>query len=154
MNKVTDYKISDAQTGLMAFGRRYLEVFELHGNYNPPQQLLLDANYKHMRYTEVPVVFHKRTKGKSFVNLKYPIYVFVNMFRVLVYAIPLRTFGTIGILCIGFSILYLILSLMAKKYNWGLSILFIDEVSLAFLIVGIQSFFFGFLADLIIHKRR
>ncbi len=154
MNKLTDYDISDAQTGLMAYGKKYLAVFELHGNYNPPQQLLMDANYKHMRYAEVPVVFNQRTTGTSFVSLKYPFYVLINIFRILVYANPLKTFGSIGILCIIASFLYFILYILTQRFGWPLSSLFVNSLSLALLIIGFQSFFFGILADLIVKKRK
>ncbi len=154
MNVLTDYEISDAQTGLMAFGRKYLAVFELHGNYNPPQQLLMDANNKHMRYAEVPVVFHKREQGTSFVSLKYPFYVLVNIFRIFVYANPLKTFGAIGIFCVLFSFLYFLMYVLAQRFGWSSSSLFVNDLSLALLIIGFQSFFFGILADMITRKRR
>jgi glycosyltransferase involved in cell wall biosynthesis len=152
MNRLTNYEISDAQTGLMAYSRKYLKIFELHGDYNPPQQLLMDANYKYMRYMEVPVVFHPRTSGKSFVNFKYPFYVLVNIFRILVYANPLKVFATIGLTFIFFSIFYLVFTLMVEKFGWGLEWLLVDKLSLATLFVGLQCFFFGILADLIIRK--
>lgn len=152
MNILTDYDISDAQTGMMAFGRQYLAVFELHGNYNPPQQLLMDANYKHMRYCEVPVVFNPRITGRSFVNLKYPFKVLINMFWFLVYANPIKVFAMIGIIFVTFSVLYLIVSLVASHYKWAIPIFFIQNLSWVSLLVGIQSFFFGVLADLIIRK--
>ena len=47
-------EITDAQTGLMCFSRRYLAVFEMPASYNPPQQALFDASRKGMRYAEVP----------------------------------------------------------------------------------------------------
>lgn len=154
MNQLTDYVVTDAQTGLMAFGRKYLAIFEIHGNYNPPQQLLIDANSKYMRYAEAPSVFHPRTTGKSFVSLKYPFYVLANIFRILVYANPLKVFSTIGLVFIIFSIGYYILSQLAKIYSWDISLIFIPNLGLITIILGVQSLFFGILADLIIKKRK
>jgi len=71
MRIITRWQITDAQTGLMCFGRRYLSVFEMPGTYNPPQQALFDASRKGMRYMEVPAQFRKRTTGKSFIKFKY-----------------------------------------------------------------------------------
>ena len=155
MNKLTDYKISDAQTGLMAYGRKYLVCFELHGNYNPPQQLLMDANYKHMRYAEVPVVFNKRNSGKSFVNLIYPFQVIPNIIRIIFFANPLKVFGTLGLIMIGLSLLIVISSIVNYLFQVKyLSFIFVSNLALILFLSGLQALFFGILADLIIKKRK
>lgn len=158
MNKLTDYEISDAQTGLMAYGRRYLTVFELHGDYNPPQQLLMDANYKHMRYAEVPVVFHKRTKGESFVNLKYPFKVIPNIVRVIIFANPMKVFGFIGGVMILLSLFIVLLWGLGTVLNnpllQNIPILSMSNLALLLFISGLQTLFFGILADLIIKKQK
>jgi len=154
MNKLTYYKISDAQTGMMAFNRKYLAIFDIHGDYNPPQQLLVDASFKHMRYFEVPVVFHPRTTGQSFVNLKYPFYVFTNIFRLLIFGNPLKVFSLLGIFSILFSFFYFFLAHLANIYAWSISGLFMQNVSLVTMIIGFQLLIFGILADLIVKKRK
>jgi len=153
MNILTDYTISDAQTGMMAFGRKYLSVFELHGNYNPPQQLLIDASSKFMRYMEVPVTFHSRKTGESFVSLKYPLIVILNIARVIIYANPLKVFSICGLGMIGFSICYFIVNKISRSLGWDLSFIFIKYLGLVTMILGVQTLFFGILADLIIKKR-
>lgn len=154
INKLTSYKISDAQTGLTAFNRKYLSVFEIHGDYNAAQQLLIDAHNKYMRYYEVPVQFYPRTSGQSFVSLKYPFYVIINILRVLTYANPLKVFSFIGASLITFSFSYYVFYIIAKRLNWDVSFILVDKLSLATLIVGVQCFFFGVLADLLIHKKK
>ncbi len=154
MNLFTEYEITDAQTGLMAFGKKYLAVFEIFGNYNPPQQLLLDAHYKYMRYSEVPVDFYARTSGKSFVSLKYPFHVTFNILRMLIYASPIKTFSVVGAFFILFSISYFLLNVYSKIYHWNIQYLFVENLSQVTLNLGLQCFFFGILADLIIRKRR
>ncbi|MCP4373422.1 MAG: glycosyltransferase family 2 protein [Deltaproteobacteria bacterium] len=158
MNRLTDYDISDAQTGLMAYGRKYLAVFELHGNYNPPQQLLMDANYKHMRYAEVPVVFHERTKGESFVSLKYPFKVIPNMIRVMIFANPMKIFGCLGLLMILLSLsivsFWTLGALLDNPSLQHIPILSISNLALILFISGLQTLFFGILADLIVKKRK
>ena len=74
---ITGLNVTDGQTGLMAFHRRYLEVFNMTQDYNETQQQIIDSWGKHMRVTEVPVVFHKRTTGTSFISWKYPFIVFL-----------------------------------------------------------------------------
>lgn len=150
MNHLTDYSISDAQTGLMAYSRRYLSLFELPGNYNPPQQLLIDAYNKHMRYMEVPVTFHPRRTGRSFVSLRYLPVVLLSMARVMIYANPLKMFSIIGLACI-----------FSAFTAYGLCVLFPLQVkgifpnmfALTLFITGVQSLFFGILADLILKKK-
>ena len=153
MNQLTDYKISDAQTGLMAFNRHYLSMFEMHGNYNPPQQLLIDANFKNMRYIEEPVTFHPRKAGKSFVTYRYPFHVISNILRAVIFGNPLKVFCMIGLGFILFSIFYGGVSVLALKFHWPIMSWFIPYLSLATIILGVQSVFFGILADLIIRKR-
>ena len=158
LNILTDYQISDAQSGLKAFGRKYLAIFEIHGNFNSNQQLLLDANIKHMRYAEVPVTFKMRVSGQSFVNLAYPFKVIPNIIRILVYANPLKIFGAIGGMMISLSLLTMFLWWLGNliEYNILAVIPILGFKNLAFLLLlgGLQILFFGILADLIIKKRK
>lgn len=152
LNKLTCYSISDAQSGLKAFNRKYLTVFEIPGNYNSNQQLLIDANYKHMKYTEVPVAFYARTKGKSFVSLKYPFRVIPNIIRVIIYADPLKVFGYLGLSMVATSVL--IVAIWVIGYYLNVEIKFPRNIALLLFLSGVQIMFFGILADLIIKKRK
>ena len=105
MNVLTDYKISDAQTGLMVFGRTYLSCFQILADYNPPQQLLIDANSKNMRYMEVPVDFQPRNTGESFVNYKYPFRVLMAILWIMIHTSPLRIFFPVGVLFFSLAVL-------------------------------------------------
>lgn len=97
---MTGLNITDGQTGLMAFHRRYLEVFNIISDYNETQQLIIDAHIKRMRVMEVPVVFNKRTTGKSFISFKYPLKVLPTLLRLLVLTSPLKIFIPLGIVFI------------------------------------------------------
>ena len=151
MRKLTGWKITDAQTGLMVYSRKYLADFNMPGNYNPPQQTLIDAYHKHMRYMEVPVVFHSRTSGKSFVSLKYPFKVFPQILRTLIMVNPLKVFIPMGLFLIfcGITLFllewYLITHQIIEKLH--------DSTIVVLIIFGIQTTFFGLLADLIINKK-
>lgn len=78
---VTGWPIHDAQTGLMAFSRRFVDGFTLLADYNPPQALLYDGARRGMRYAEVPIAVATRTTGRSFVSWRYPARVLVNLAR-------------------------------------------------------------------------
>ncbi|MCP4396873.1 MAG: glycosyltransferase family 2 protein [bacterium] len=154
MNKLTNYDISDGQTGIFACARKYLAIFEIYGDYNSNQQLLLDANYKHMRYAEVPVDFYERGGGKSFVNLSYPFRVIPNILRVIVYANPLKVFGGVGLLMMGAALCIVALWYLEQWTGLGIPFFPPRNSSLTLFLSGLQTCFFGVLCDLILKKRR
>jgi glycosyltransferase involved in cell wall biosynthesis len=82
MNLITDFKITDAQTGLMAFNKKFLTMFEMPGSYNPPQQAIFDGYFKGLRYKETSAEFYPRKKGKSFIKFNYIYNVFINLFKI------------------------------------------------------------------------
>ena len=151
MRKVTGWKITDAQTGLMVYSRKYLANFNMPGNYNPPHQTLIDAYHKHMRYMEVPVVFHPRTSGKSFVSLKYPFKAFPQILRTLIMVNPLKVFMPLGLFLIfcGVGLCLTEWYLLNQKTIDALH----DGAIAVLIIFGIQTTFFGLLADLIVNKK-
>ena len=81
MRALTRWPLSDPQTGLMAFSRRFLDGFTLMADYNPPQALLVDAARRRLRYAEVPIAVEARTTGRSFVSWRYPFLVVTNLAR-------------------------------------------------------------------------
>ena len=152
MRKLTGWPITDAQTGLMVYGRRYLEGFHMPGDYNPPHQTLIDAYHRRLRYAEVPVEFHPRETGKSFVSLKYPFKAIPQMVRTLMLVSPLRVFVPMGLFSVGLGVILGategILSLTGKLHD-------IDDGTIAVLLTfGVQSIFFGLLADLVIQNQK
>ncbi len=105
MRLITGWRITDAQTGLMCFSRRYLSVFEMPAAYNPPQQALFDASRKGMRYAEVPAQFYARKTGASFISLKYIEKVTSSLLKLAFYHYCFRAFTILGLtlLAIGFA---------------------------------------------------
>ncbi len=151
MRVLTGWPITDAQTGLMVYSRDYLSDFTMPGNYNPPQQTLLDAYHRNLTYAEVPVEFHARTTGKSFVSFKYPIKAIPQMVRTIVMVSPLKVFAPLGVLFSGSALIGG--AVEAFLYAQG-SITDIHDATLAVLFLfGVQCLFFGLLADLMIHRR-
>ena len=61
--------ISDGQTGYRAFSPEAAAAAEIVHDYNYAQVLTLDLLGKGFRYAEVPITYHFRTTGDSFVKL-------------------------------------------------------------------------------------
>ena len=74
-------RITDGQTGFRAFSRRALECAEIIHDYNYAQVLTLDLLKKGMRLKEVPITYRFRTRGRSFIGIKYLWRVPVAMLR-------------------------------------------------------------------------
>lgn len=147
VSMLTGLKITDAQTGLMAFSKRYLKDFEIIADYNETQQLIMDAWGRHMRIIEVPVAFHKRKTGRSFISWRYPFKVLPTIIRLFVHTNPLRVFLPLGVFCVllGIAVIYLILSGKAS---------FVGDATVSILLIGgILIIIFGLLADLTSTKR-
>ena len=150
MSCLTKWPLKDSQPGIFAVSKRYLDVFYLPGDYNYTQQILIDAYHKGMRFTQVPVSFNKRFSGRSFVSLSYPFKVLPQIFQVLVGVKPMKVFGTIGAL----FILVGVITVLFNLYDWfiGNANRPIQNVNLVLGagLFGVQTLFFGILADLIV----
>jgi glycosyltransferase involved in cell wall biosynthesis len=147
MRTVTGWPITDAQTGLMCFSRRYLAVFEMPASYNPPQQALFDASRKGMRYAEVPAQFYARRTGTSFVSLKYIQKVLSSLLKIAFYHYCFRAFTGLGLglLLVGAGIamqgVFAYLFEGASSYvPHGTVVLFSVTVGLLAVLFGLQSY--------------
>jgi len=149
-SKITGLKVTDATTGLIAFHKRYLAVFNIIRDYNETQQLIIDSWGKHMRVVEVPTIFHKRGGGESFIKagLKYPANVLPTMLRMYIHFKPLRFFLTIGLICLILGLAAMINILIRGESFFG------DGTITILIIVGFQIIFFGLLADQISYRRK
>jgi len=143
VSKLTGLNVTDGQTGLMAFGRRYLAQFNIIADYNETQQLILDSYRKNMRIIEVPVVFHKRTTGKSFISWRYPFKVLPTILRHYVRITPFTIFMPAGMLFILFSMLVAV-----ARIRSGLCC-FADPSFAVWFVGGVVIMFMGLLADMV-----
>ena len=66
---VAGRRLTDGQSGCRALGRQALEAARVAHDYNYAQVLTLDLLGKGFRYAEVPISYHWRTEGRSFVTL-------------------------------------------------------------------------------------
>lgn len=155
MRWLTKWPLKDSQPGLFAINHDYLEVFNLPGDYNYTQQILLDAYLKGMRFEHVDVAFTKRTTGKSFISFKYPFKVLPQILMVLVAVRPLKVFTPVA-----FFFLFIAISVFATELaEWlvddsvGKPVRSVNLV-MGMGLFGLQTLFFGFLAELIVMTRR
>lgn len=152
MRWMTNWPVTDSQPGIFAVSKAYLRVLYIPGDYNYTQQILIDAYHKGMRFAQVPVAFHERENGKSFISLKYPFKVLPQILRVLVGVKPLKVFGPIGL----FFLLLCLVVAVANVSFWlyGSAGKPIQNVNLVLGagMFGLQTIFFGLLADLIVKQ--
>jgi len=69
LSLVARQRISDGQSGYRAFSAKAAADAEIIHDYNYAQVLTLDLLAKGYRYAEVPISYHFRTTGQSFVRL-------------------------------------------------------------------------------------
>lgn len=154
MALLTGWPLRDSQPGIFAINKRYLAEFFLPGDYNYTQQVLLDAYHKGMRFAHVPVTFRARRAGTSFVSLAYPFKVIPQIILVIASVKPMRIFVPIG------AAFLLMGSLVfgVQIVNWflGNSTKPVENVNLVLgsVLFGLQTAFFGILAQLIVQTRR
>lgn len=151
---LTHWPIKDSQPGIFALNDKYLGLYDLPGDYNYTQQLLLDAYLKGMRFEQVTVSFRQRNTGKSFVSLVYPIKVLPQILIVFCISRPLSFFFPIGLtsVILGLSIF----SYQASLYLLGQTSKPVTNVNLVLglLLFGVQTVFFGLMAQLIVITRK
>ncbi len=61
-------RLTDGQSGFRALGRSALAAADIEHDYNYAQVLTLDLLGKGYRYAEVPIRYHRRRHGRSFVR--------------------------------------------------------------------------------------
>ncbi|GAB4222316.1 MAG: hypothetical protein Kow0062_19140 [Acidobacteriota bacterium] len=152
MRWLTGWPLRDSQPGIFAVGRAYLDVFHLPGDYNYTQQVLLDAYHKGMRFEHVDVAFRRRETGRSFVSLRYPFKVLPQILLVLVSVRPMKVFGPVGAAFL--AIAAGVFCWQIGEYFAGLSPKPVQSVNLVLGagLFGLQTFFFGLLAELIVRR--
>ena len=154
MSMLTKWPLKDSQPGIFAVNREYLEVFNLPGDYNYTQQILLDAYHRGMRFAHVAVAFRRRTTGESFVSMKYPFKVLPQLVYVVISTKPMKVFFPVAFVClvVGGSIfsVEVVLWLLGRTVK---PVVHVNAVlGLAFF--GLQTLFFGLLAELVIRTQK
>jgi glycosyltransferase involved in cell wall biosynthesis len=154
MRWLTGWPLRDSQPGIFAVNRDYLAVCHLPGDYNYTQQLLLDAYHKNMRFTHVDVSFCPRETGASFISWRYPFRVIPQLLLVIAFVKPMRIFAPIGL--IFFALAASTFCFQTANWLLGNADKPVANVNLVLgaLLFGVQTLFFGMLAQLIVQTRR
>jgi glycosyltransferase involved in cell wall biosynthesis len=150
MRYLTKWDVRDSQPGIIALSRMYFENLYIPGDYNYTQQILLDAYLRGLRFTHVDVEFRKRETGRSFISWKYPFKVLPQIIQVLVGVKPLRFFGPLGAAFVLLACLIGGVELLAWVVGAADKPIVHANLTLGAGLFGIQTLFFGFLADLIV----
>jgi glycosyltransferase involved in cell wall biosynthesis len=151
---LTKWPLRDSQPGIFAVQRTYLERFYIPGDYNYTQQILLDAYHLGLRFDHVPVAFRPRTKGTSFVSLKYPFKVIPQLVMVLVGIRPMRIFGPIGALFLIIAVALFGVEFVEWLQGHAPKPVVHVNALLGCLTLGLHTLFFGLIADLIVRFHR
>lgn len=154
MRRLTRWPLRDSQPGIFAASSVYLDGFQLPGDYNYTQQILLDAYHRGMRFTHVPVTFRERTSGRSFVSYRYPFKVGKQIFLLLVALAPLKVFVPIGLVFMAVGLLILGVDVVEFSQTGRGNVIRRPFGVLGFGIFGLQTVFFGLLGHLVISTRR
>lgn len=150
MRFLTGWPLKDSQPGIFAVNKDYLSNFNIPGDYNYTQQILLDAYHKDMRFEHVSVSFNKRETGQSFITLKYPIKVIYQILMVLCTVKPMKVFIPISLIfLIPAAGLFFTEILMWTLEKAPKPIMHVNAL-LGLMIIGLQTFFFGLLAEIIV----
>ncbi|MYD96065.1 MAG: glycosyltransferase family 2 protein [Gammaproteobacteria bacterium] len=153
MRQLTQWDIVDSQPGIVALSKTYLQVFSIAGDYNYTQQILVDAYHKGMRYDQVPVAFKERTSGHSFVSMKYPFLALYQIVMTLILARPLRVFLPIASVFLGGAGLVVVTELILWMNGIGEKPVEHVNLVLGLTILGVNTGYFGVLAELVVRHR-
>jgi hypothetical protein len=153
MRWLTKWPIQDSQPGIFAVSGEYLDIYDIPGDYNYTQQILLDAYLKGMRFAHVSVSFEPRRAGQSFVSLLYPFKVLPQIVLVIAMTKPMKIFGACGILFLLFGAL--LFAFQLGQWMLGTAEKPVTNVNLVLgtSLFGLQMLFFGILAKLIVLTR-
>ncbi len=153
MRWLTSWDIKDSQPGIFAVNDSYLRVFSISGDYNYSQKILLDAYLKRLRFAQVPVSFMERRAGLSFVSLKYPFRVLPWILVTLAMVKPLKVFLPIAALFLAASC-----GLFGVEFTYwtlGQATKPVEHVNLVLglLLFGLNTAYFGLLAELVVRRK-
>lgn len=157
MSKSFKLKLHDYNCGFKAFRRELIQELDIYGEMHRYIPALAQA--KGFRICEIPVHHRKRSFGKSKYGAERFFRSFLDLLSVkLVTAYthsPLYLFGRIGF---GFSLVGFIigiyLTIMKYGYNQPLSNRPLLFLAILLIMVGIQIFSIGLLAELIVNQSR
>lgn len=151
---LTGWDVKDSQPGIFALNKDCIRCVRLPGDYNYTQQILLSANLAQMRFAHADVAFRERRSGTSFISLRYPFKVLLQVLWVVLGAKPLRVFGSIG----GISLLISTAIFGFEAIEWILTDKrkVVENVNLVLgtLFFGLQTLMIGLIGQMFVNQNR
>ena len=151
---LTGYPVRDSAPGMIALSKKYLEVFNLPGDYNYGQQILIDAYHKDLRFAHVDISFEERKTGESHITLKYPFKVLPQLVMVLIGVRPMKVFFPIGLFFTGIALVVALYQITNWWFGDASKPITNANLVLGTSFLGIQSLFFGMLAELVVSLKK
>lgn len=150
LSSLTKVRITDSTTGFRAFTAEIAREINYINTFTYTQEQIIKAAKQGFKIAEIPIIARKTRDSRLFKNpFEYALKAWINILRIYRDYEPLAFFGRIGVLgllagmSIGFYFVYLHFTMGIKGH---LGLLFLMMVLLVF---GLQTIFFGFLADMV-----
>jgi dolichol-phosphate mannosyltransferase len=148
--------LHDYGCSLKAYRRESLEDVRLYGEMH--RFIPIYASWAGARVTEIPVEHHARTMGKTKYGLSRTLKVVFDLMTIKFMASyqtkPLYIFGSAGMLTFAISILSGLFALLMKFVSWPKHADLVQTplpvVALVMLVLGIQLFLMGLLAEMVV----
>ena len=153
-SKVSGIRLHDFNCGFKAYTKDLAKELNLYGEHH--RYIPIISHNLGYKITEIKVKHHPRKYDSSKYGIERYLRGFFDLFTVLFLnnykSRPLHLFGSIGLLfiCFGFFIEFYLVFKWFLGFQIGMRPLFFLGILL--LIVGIQSFFFGLIGEMIARK--
>lgn len=157
VRKVSGVEFNDASSGFRAFTRECAQSFTLLAAHTYTHETILQAGQKNLAVREVPITFRRRTEGQSrlisnvFSHVKKSLLTIsrsIMMYNA--YGVLLRIGGVLMLLGIGLGMRFLYFFMQGAGTGHVQSLI----LSSMLIILGCNTIFLGFIADLISHNRK
>ena len=149
LSSLTKVRITDSTTGFRAFTAEIAKDINYINTFTYTQEQIIKAAKQGFRITEIPILARKTRASRLFKNpFEYALKAWINIMRIYRDYEPLAFFGRIGVvgLALGMFIgLYFVYLHFTSGIKGHLGLLFLMMILLVF---GLQTVFFGFLADM------
>ena len=155
--QVSGLPVSDGQSGFRAFTRDAAMRLNVMSDYTYVQETLIQAANLGLVYTEVPILFRKRTGGSSRLisNIfNYAKRAGLTILRSYRDYQPLRTFLVIGLILVILGTIAGLRPLLYYLNTWTLAYFGSAILSILLLIVGFNVIALGLIADMLKTQRK
>ncbi len=155
--QVSGLPVSDGQSGFRAFTRDAAMRLNVMSDYTYVQETLIQAANLGLVYTEVPILFRKRTGGSSRLIsniLNYAKRAGLTILRSYRDYQPLRTFLMIGLVLVVLGTIVGLRPLLYYLSTWTLAYFGSAILSILLLIVGFNVIALGLIADMLKTQRK